>query len=516
MRAGADGAEFFDRTTGQRWTPRGFNYWTWTREGGNLMDRTFRAGPNGLGVATAELADISALGYNAVRTWLNACWGVARDCIGDPGGGLREEYLANMATYLWAARDNGVRVMFTIDELPDDGGYHAAALGFKGFNLDLTPGGVSNAQRFWTDFVSGLVEAGAPLDAIWAYELRNEQFFEADQPPFGALDSATTADGHTYDLTDPAQVHAMRDSGLRHYVDAIVAAIKAVDPTALVTMGFFPSAEGPVAVPPDARLVDPRPLFESTVDFLDFHAYPGVGLNWDEAWANSLMSGFTDKPVVLGEFGSFRSAYRDGAAAAGVAVDYQARACAAGLDGFLYWTWSGQGVYDETWGADEAGIAEALSPDELADPCDAGYPHPNLAFGRPATASAFENGPEIVGTAAKAVDLSLDTWWSSGTDAPQWISIDLGGVTVSRVRLLTRQATEPPMRVRVRLLDADGGVLADWTATDPPVGADGWLTLEHSFEAPVAGVATLRVDTARPGWVIWHEIEVYGQGPSER
>ena len=104
--------------------------------------------------------------------------------------------------------------------------------------------------------VTGLIAAGTPMDAVWAFELRNEQFFEADQPPFGVLDSATTANGETYDLSDPAQVHAMRDAGLRHFADRMVATIKEVDPTALVTMGFFPSAEGPVEVPPDARLVD--------------------------------------------------------------------------------------------------------------------------------------------------------------------------------------------------------------------------------------------------------------------
>jgi hypothetical protein len=37
------------------------------------------------------------------------------------------------------------------------------------------------------------------------------------------------------------------------------------------------------------------------------------------------------------------------------------------------------------------------------------------------------------------------------------------------------------------------------------------LVLEHAFAAPVADVARLRIDTQRPGWVIWYEIEVLGE-----
>lgn len=496
--------------------PRGFNHWRWALEGGFLMDRTFRAGENGLAAAIDDLAAIADLGYTAVRIWANACFGVAEGCMGDPAGGLRSDYLEHMAAYLRAARDHGLQVMFTVDDLPDDGGYGTGTAAhccdqWAGYNLDLTPGRVSDHARFWTDFVTGLIEVGAPMDAIWAFELRNEQFFEADQPPFGVLDEVTTADGGTYDLTDPAQVHAMRDAGLRHYVDTMVAAIKAVDPTALVTMGFFPSAEGPVATAPDARLVDPRPLIDSSLDFLDFHAYPGVGLDWDEAWANSLLAGVAAKPVILGEFGAFRGAYPDPVDAVATMVDYQARACTDGLDGFLYWTWSGNGIYTETWGGDEAQIAEHLSPSRVADPCLPGpLPHPNVAFGRPATASAFENGPEIVGSPSKAVDLSETTWWSSGADAPQWIEIDLGEVTVDRVRLVTRQATEGPMDVVVSLLKTDGSVLGQRTFTVASSAAVPELVLEHAFPSPIAGVARLRVDTVRPGWVIWYEIEAFG------
>jgi hypothetical protein len=110
------------------------------------------------------------------------------------------------------------------------------------------------------------------------------------------------------------------------------------------------------------------------------------------------------------------------------------------------------------------------------------------------------------------VDLSLQTWWSSGADAPQWIDVDLGGASVSRVRLVTRQATEGPMQVEVGLFGAGGASLASHTFVQPSGEAVGELVLEHTFAQTAHGVARLRVHTTRPGWVIWYEIEAYGPG----
>jgi beta-glucosidase len=58
---------------------------------------------------------------------------------------------------------------------------------------------------------------------------------------------------------------------------------------------------------------------------------------------------------------------------------------------------------------------------------------PNLALGRPATASSIEGDNT---RAENAVDDSMDTRWSSKFADPQWISVDLGKVAkVSRVGL---------------------------------------------------------------------------------
>ena len=68
------------------------------------------------------------------------------------------------------------------------------------------------------------------------------------------------------------------------------------------------------------------------------------------------------------------------------------------------------------------------------------------------------------------------------------------------------------MEVAVRLLAADGSLLDRHTFRITSTAAVDELVLEHTFDSEVDGVARLRVETMRPGWVIWYEIEAYGPG----
>ncbi|HEX5823214.1 MAG TPA: hypothetical protein VFY18_02035, partial [Candidatus Limnocylindrales bacterium] len=116
----ADGRrEFFDRTTGERFVPRGANYLRAGRNaGGAIVDRVF-ADYDG-GRVEADLLAMRNLGYTAVRVALENC---REDCIGDPGGGLRSAYLANLADFLRRARDAGLPVLIQTNDLPEEGGY---------------------------------------------------------------------------------------------------------------------------------------------------------------------------------------------------------------------------------------------------------------------------------------------------------------------------------------------------------------------------------------------------------
>jgi hypothetical protein len=82
---------------------------------------------------------------------------------------------------------------------------------------------VDTNAAFFRELAGRLVSAGAPLDAVLAYELRNEVNWDWKSPPLSATSgSFTAANGQTYDLSSAAERGAL--AGL----DALMAA-RAVD-----------------------------------------------------------------------------------------------------------------------------------------------------------------------------------------------------------------------------------------------------------------------------------------------
>ncbi len=65
-----------------------------------------------------------------------------------------------------------------------------------------TAKGIAAEARYWHELINGLQAVGAPLDVVFAYELRNELFFESDIPPFSLSSGvAETANGKSYDMS---------------------------------------------------------------------------------------------------------------------------------------------------------------------------------------------------------------------------------------------------------------------------------------------------------------------------
>ena len=103
--------------------------------------------------------------FNVVRVWENACWGGAPGCMDRASGGLDPAYLRNLARFLQVAKDNGIFVILTLDELPDTGGYRSSfdthGGKFAEFNLQfMTQGGIVAQRRYYADFIRGLAHGG--------------------------------------------------------------------------------------------------------------------------------------------------------------------------------------------------------------------------------------------------------------------------------------------------------------------------------------------------------------------
>ena len=374
-------AQFYDRSSGNVFTPRGNNYVrlaTLTDPDGSAdyTHSTFSVGLYDSARAEAALTMMQASGYNVVRVFL---WGCCDGTIGDPAGGLASAYIHNVVDFLQRAKTHAIGVIFTSQWLPVYGGY-TDSLGacqpqFDDINLmNLSSCGVNATKKFFHDYVQALVNAGAPLDAIFAYDLWNEYYYNATAAPLNTTSgTVTTANGQTYDMSSTASQQQMMDDGLAYFADQNRSAILGIDPTALVTMSFFtPQGPNPTRIG-DFRIIEVYPaVANSKLDYVDLHAYPiASNLTMDQFAENFGFVGYQQqKPILMGEFGAFTADYASVGAAATGLQGWQTQSCAYNFQGWLLWTWDTD-EQTELWNALSQGgaINQSLSPAERLNPC---------------------------------------------------------------------------------------------------------------------------------------------------
>ena len=311
--------EFYDRVTGEEFIPRGNNYIRLDNQiapdGHVFFHSTFNVGSYDPDRVQQALETMRGEGYNTVRVMLNAC--CQANALGDPAGGVSPEYVANLTDFLNKAKAHGIYVLLEPGDIPATGGYielmdSTWSQDFAGNSASLLrPGGLrANIQR-WQDLIAELVRQDAPLDAIFAYELGNEIFFESNLPPFSLASGVVhTANGHTYDMASDQDKQRMMDEGLVYWIDTLRAEILNLDPTGLVTVGFFSPQEPHPSRIGDPRVIETRPaIWESSADFIDLHPYPGWDLTLPQYVDNFGMAGMEEKPIIMGEFGTARSSY---------------------------------------------------------------------------------------------------------------------------------------------------------------------------------------------------------------
>lgn len=502
--------ELYDTTTGEPFRPRGANLMRKHFSGGGVSDVLFGSRYDPAWVDT-ELGRLAGLGYNTVRVFVDLC---NDDCIAAPGGGgLSTSYVDHMADFLSHAKSHGVVVLMTSNDLPDAAQYGNAApccAPFGGYrnSIYLSPQGHALAERYWRDIVGGLIERRAATDTVLAWQLVNEQFTLLDVPPLSMRSGAVaTADGREWDMADDAQRRQMVDSNLVVFADRLAGALREIDPTGLVTIGYFPPNEPEEWRPDDTRLVLTQAVLEqSSLDFADLHGYPGGSLSFADHAAAYGISDQVAMPLVLGEMGGFKHTYANPAAAAEALVAWQVESCAYGFQGWLLWLEAP--FDDEVWtGTQGDGVIDrALSPVERPDPCaEGGWIRHNLAAGRPARASsALPNEPP-----GAAVDELIGTQWGAGAHAPQWVEIDLGELmTVAAVELVVAQFPEGETHHRV-LVGAQRGAL-EAAGTLRGSTADGDVLLLALNGAAGNAVRFVRIETlSSPSWVAWREVRVF-------
>jgi len=505
-------AEFFDKETGEKFNPRGANY-VFVPVGDRFSNLTLSVGIYDATRTREDFQKLADLGFNTVRVFIDSC-SEGPGCItrlGTPS--LNADYMDNMADMMEAARDAGIFILFTSNDLPDGGGYSEEANRgsgeiFAGYRNSyyLTEVAISATRRYWRDILTALIDRGAAFDAVLGWQLLNEQWMFEDQPPLSLSEGMVETTTGTYDMSDPQQKEQMVADGLVYYIDQMKEEILLHDPTALVTMGFFAPK---IAAP--GWYVDTMPLLErSSLDFFDFHTYPG-SISFADFVEAFGMIGFIEKPIILGEYGAFRHIYGDLETAAQVISRWAAESCEYGFDGWLYWTYypASPEVGDRTWGlTDEDGyLLQLYSPENQPDIC-AGLEidNGNLAFMKPVSASrSLSEEP-----AENAVDGNPATQWGAGDGPLQSIRIDLrGSYLIREIRLLVAQFPEGVTTHRIEIQTGNDSEFFTVHDFNEVTRDNDWLVF--SPDTPLEEVRLVQiVTTSSPSWVAWKEIQVFG------
>lgn len=319
--------------------------------------------------AEAMFGALSKAGYNTVRVFIigrsKINPGIAGDY--DTTKALHEPYMENVLDFLRRATRHGIRVFpsFGDGELPLNA-YYRGRVRDKGHNKNvnvLTEEGITARVEHITSFLSYIkTREPALLPTLLGLQCQNEACLHASQWPFTETNGVfTAANGKTYDLANTDGRQALMDEGYRHYHERIVQAVKAIDAETLVAEGVFvPRAVGKdpkrhAGVWPGKSGDDRYPPMLTTIgkgklDFLDVHFYrTSVKESVDEAFRLNLGStGFftpemseirKEKPVIMGEFGTFDFVEKTFEEAVDSMVHVRDLALSERMNGMLYWTY---------------------------------------------------------------------------------------------------------------------------------------------------------------------------------
>ncbi|HEX9384677.1 MAG TPA: discoidin domain-containing protein [Anaerolineales bacterium] len=505
--------EFYDKQTNEKFIPRGANY-VFVPAGGSHTNLLLRVGTYDPDRTRKDFATLANLGYNTVRVFLDQC-NKGLGCIGDDdNSGLNPKYLDNIAHMMSVGKETSIFILFTSNDLPDQGGYaEEANFGsggtFAGYRNSyyLRPQAITATRRYWSDLLTGLVERNAAFDAVLGWQLLNEQWMFRDQPPLSMTSGVVEMTTGSYDMGISNQKTQMVSDGIVYYIAQMKEEILKHDPTALVTMGFF----APEIAAPDWYVETASLLEKSELDFFDFHAYPG-GPSLQSHVEHFGMLGYDAKPILMGEYGAFRHIYSEIGSAARALTTWIADSCQVGFDGWLYWTYypADPSVGDQTWGLvdEEYYLLNLFAPANQPDPCVAvEIPNDNLAYGKPVTASRSlpEQPPE------NAVDDNVGTQWIAGEGAVQWIQVDLqGSYRITEIRLLVAQYPAGNTTQRVQVRSSSGDDYETVHEFQSSTNDNDWLVFRP--ELPLENVIQIRIQTIlSPSWVAWKEIQVYGE-----
>jgi hypothetical protein len=419
--------EFYDRVTGDKFIPRGYNYVRLSPifgTSGQMWEETLAPSMYDPTLAEEALREMHADGYNVVRITVDCCRPLKN--IGNPKGGISSPYVTNIIDFLEKAKANDIQVILVLHLAAGDGGYsnywEADIPEIDKLNLFyLSAGGHTTKRLYDQDLIRALIKRKAPLDTVLAYDLMNDVSYDYGWPPLSKTSGKiTTANHKTYDMSKPEDKQRMMNENLVYWIDHQRTAILKVDPTALVTVSFHGSLNQSGAAYAQAA------IWESSADFFDLHLYFGTGYTL-KAYVNKFgISGLTDKPIIIGQFAAARQGYPSASRAAEALVDLQADSCQYGFDGWILWL-RGSEEHTALWNGPTDGVINGAPPvNRLTHVKVSDYNQRSDKDGRSLLRCYLRVG--VLSLRSDGLGVDREIGWKSQTTHPEWEAATINGV----------------------------------------------------------------------------------------
>ncbi|RZA05274.1 MAG: hypothetical protein EOP11_13195, partial [Proteobacteria bacterium] len=462
------GREFALKNSGVAFLPRGTNF---NRNENRILPdgspewwyRTFDVGYYQPEMVEPILAEIEKSDYNYVRIFLS---GQHPDAgFGRTSPGVDDAYVKNVADFLRRARNHGLFVVLT--------GQFAAGQwlpknylplttpleNVDGSNqLTLNPSYGKALGQFYRDLLIGLkAQPDDVLSAIFAIDIHNEISVNKREKPLSAGSGTFTYNNHEYNLADNSARQALIDAATVSWANTVIDSIKTVDRQILTTASVFTIGASGNAGFNGASLSDggdgraalnPKVQAKSKADFLDIHVYaagPNYNFEKDMQKEGLSPSSIPNKPLVMGELGTFRDVSPTREIATATLQSMIAKSCGYGFNGWGFWIWDGVGdKSNDVWSltTNEGAMNAFFAPSANGDLCQAHnsppvpMAHPNRRGDVLGYIDAIGSNPATVNGWACAREIDQPIGVHLYVNGPAGLGIMAGGVT-------TADASEP-------------------------------------------------------------------------
>ena len=188
-----------------------------------------------------------------------------------------------------------------------------------------------------------------------------------------------TADGLSYNMAVSAERQQAMDANVVNWANIVAAAIRGVDPSAMVSASVFTHSavgkSGPNGMLPAIPTFNPfhlddrepaRPItmrLYSTLSYTDIHMYntsPQYNMLSDLNSSEYANMNLATKPLLLGEFGAFKFRYPNLIDAANAMGSFRDQAYSYGFAGSLFWTWDANNQTELWNGAEQQGAINGI------------------------------------------------------------------------------------------------------------------------------------------------------------